>query len=73
MDSQEAGLALVKKLQTEGELLTTIRSFSRPVDKLTANICAETKGGNHNQVITTGAHTDSVKAGMYLESLVDFN
>jgi len=53
------------KIQGGATISAKIESVSRVVDTLTANVIAETKGGDHNAVITTGAHSDSVKAGEY--------
>lgn len=57
------GEAVLAKIQGGATISAKIDSVSRVVDKLTANVIAETKGGDHNAVITTGAHSDSVKAG----------
>ncbi|CZS91396.1 related to aminopeptidase Y precursor, vacuolar [Rhynchosporium graminicola] len=54
--SQEAGKALVASGGT-ASLNVIVKSV------LTYNVIAETKGGNHSNVIMTGAHTDSVEAG----------
>ncbi|KAK0105025.1 hypothetical protein ONS96_004430 [Cadophora gregata f. sp. sojae] len=54
--TQEAGLALVSSGGTAFlNVIVTVEN--------TYNVIAETKGGDHNNVIMVGAHTDSVQAG----------
>ncbi|KAK6533725.1 Leucyl aminopeptidase yscIV [Orbilia ellipsospora] len=59
---QEQGEALVAKLGT-GTLPAKLSTLWHTEERLTANIIATTKGGNQNALITSGSHTDSVKAG----------
>lgn len=58
--SQAAGLALVEKLKTSTVFteLVIVRA-----QLPTYNVCAQTKGGDQNNVLVAGAHSDSVKAG----------
>ncbi|CAL3969033.1 unnamed protein product [Diplocarpon coronariae] len=54
--SWETGQAL---LQSLGDVIL----FIAPRDVVTYNIIAETRGGDHDNVLMLGAHTDSVAAG----------
>ncbi|EPE27057.1 Zn-dependent exopeptidase [Glarea lozoyensis ATCC 20868] len=55
------GQALVAKLATGA---TVIGTMNVDIDSITTyNVIAETKGGDHNNVLMLGAHTDSVEAG----------
>jgi len=60
--TQEAGEAIMAQVQAgavEGTLLTNVIEENRT----TYNVLAETKGGDHNNVIMAGGHSDSVEAG----------
>ncbi|KAF3902911.1 hypothetical protein AA313_de0209411 [Arthrobotrys entomopaga] len=59
---QDQGEALVTKLGTNS-LPAKLVTLWHSEEHITANILATTKGGNQNAVITSGCHTDSVKAG----------
>ncbi|EPS41772.1 hypothetical protein H072_4281 [Dactylellina haptotyla CBS 200.50] len=59
---QAEGQALVTKIGGSS-LPATIKSLFHYEVDLTANVIATTKNGNQNSIITSGAHTDSVKAG----------
>ncbi|KAF3941956.1 hypothetical protein ABW19_dt0207186 [Dactylella cylindrospora] len=59
---RDVGAALAEKLGS-GTLPASINSIFHIQVEETANIIATTKGGNQNQIITVGAHTDSVEAG----------
>ena len=61
--SQEAGQALLASLQG-GTAVTGDLSVNAILEnRTTYNVIAETKGGDHNNVVFLGAHTDSVEAG----------
>ncbi|KAJ5762462.1 uncharacterized protein N7511_005844 [Penicillium nucicola] len=59
--------------QTDGETLLTaagsgaitlsLEIDSKVENRTTFNVIAETKGGDHNNVVSLGGHTDSVEAG----------
>ena len=48
---------------SKSAMKTTMDIQYRNVDTTTYNIIAETKGGDHSKVITSGAHSDSVPEG----------
>jgi Zn-dependent M28 family amino/carboxypeptidase len=48
---------------TESEVVMEVDSILE--NRTTFNVIAETKGGDHDNVIAAGAHTDSVEAGTY--------
>lgn len=54
------GLALVEKLKAGPVTATFVVST---ITRETTNVIAQTKGGNQNNVIVSGAHSDSVPAG----------
>ncbi|KAK6495035.1 Leucyl aminopeptidase yscIV [Arthrobotrys musiformis] len=56
------GRALVTRLG-DGTLPATVKTLTSQTSGISANLIATTKGGDQNQIITVGAHTDSVKAG----------
>ncbi|KAJ5360499.1 hypothetical protein N7517_009690 [Penicillium concentricum] len=47
----------------KGPVTVVYKIDSRAEDRVTFNVIAETKGGDHNNVISLGGHTDSVDAG----------
>lgn len=59
LESGEALLALAEAGETEVELVVD----SILENRTTFNVIAETKGGDHDNVIALGGHTDSVEAG----------
>jgi len=61
--SQADGLALIARVQG-GEKVVASLSTEMSV-KTTYNIIAETKQGDHDNVIHISGHSDSVAAGMF--------
>ncbi|EWC43637.1 hypothetical protein DRE_01524 [Drechslerella stenobrocha 248] len=61
--TKAGGEALTTKLGNGAKLDATIKSLFHYDVETTANIIATTKNGNQNAIITSGAHTDSVRAG----------
>lgn len=61
--SQADGLALIARVQG-GEKVVAHLSTEMSV-KTTYNVIAETKEGDHNNVIHISGHSDSVAAGMF--------
>lgn len=57
------GEALLAALQNGTELIGELEVDSVLENRTTYNVIAETKGGDHNNVLALGAHTDSVEAG----------
>ncbi|KAF8464894.1 hypothetical protein BDZ91DRAFT_697546 [Kalaharituber pfeilii] len=62
MISQDAGATLLADL-TQGPLSVTLNVESVLENRTTHNVIAQTRGGDQNNVIVTGGHTDSVGAG----------
>ncbi|SMY18963.1 unnamed protein product [Zymoseptoria tritici ST99CH_1A5] len=60
--SQDEGLALVQ-LATAGEPIGELQVDSVIENRTTYNIIAQTTGGDQNNVLAVGAHSDSVFAG----------
>ncbi|EFR03641.1 aminopeptidase Y [Nannizzia gypsea CBS 118893] len=60
--SQEDGNALAA-LVAAGKVSVTMNVVSLFENRTTWNVIAETKGGDHNNVIMLGSHSDSVDAG----------
>ncbi|CDH50631.1 leucine aminopeptidase 1 [Lichtheimia corymbifera JMRC:FSU:9682] len=60
--SKEHG-ELLKKLASEGKVTLKLTLIEFHEERSTANVCAQTKSGNKNNVIVVGAHSDSVVAG----------
>jgi Zn-dependent M28 family amino/carboxypeptidase len=56
------GLALLEKL-AEGEVVADLKIDATVENRITYNVIAETKGGDHENVLVVGAHSDSVPAG----------
>lgn len=54
------GLGLIAKVQAGP---TTAAFVVSTITRETTNVIAQTKGGNQNNVIVSGAHSDSVPAG----------
>lgn len=46
-----------------GPVTVSLEIDSRVENRTTFNVIAETKGGDHNNVVSLGGHTDSVEAG----------
>lgn len=57
------GEALLAALQNGTELIAELVVDAVLENRTTYNVIAETKGGDHNNVLALGAHTDSVDAG----------
>lgn len=60
--SQEDGQALLEKLEA-GEVTGELTVDATVEERLTYNVIAETKGGDHDNVLVLGGHSDSVAAG----------
>ncbi|KAF1982168.1 Zn-dependent exopeptidase [Aulographum hederae CBS 113979] len=60
--SQETGLSLLEQISS-GNVTATIDAFSIINNITTYNVLAQTKGGDPDNVLALGAHTDSVDAG----------
>ncbi|KAH6621626.1 hypothetical protein B0J18DRAFT_231513 [Chaetomium sp. MPI-SDFR-AT-0129] len=60
--SQEDGKALLEKLAA-GAVTATVKIDARVEERVTFNVIAETKEGDHDNVLVLGGHTDSVPAG----------
>lgn len=57
------GDALVAALANGTALVANLQVNAILENRTTYNVIAETKGGDHNNVLSLGAHTDSVEAG----------
>ncbi|KAK4102366.1 Zn-dependent exopeptidase [Parathielavia hyrcaniae] len=60
--SQADGLALLEMLAA-GEVIGTLNVDAVVEDRVSYNVIAETKGGDHDNVLMVGGHSDSVSAG----------
>jgi acetylornithine deacetylase/succinyl-diaminopimelate desuccinylase-like protein len=60
--SQEDGQALLAKLEA-GEVTADFKLEATVEERVTFNVIAETKGGDHDNVLVLGGHSDSVAAG----------
>ncbi|KAK4121919.1 Zn-dependent exopeptidase [Parathielavia appendiculata] len=60
--SQEDGTALLEKLAA-GEVTATLDVDAVVEERVSYNVIAETKEGDHNNVLVVGGHSDSVPAG----------
>ncbi|KAF3481581.1 leucine aminopeptidase 1 [Arthroderma uncinatum] len=60
--SQADGKDLASQVAS-GKVTITMNVISKFENRTTWNVIAETKGGDHNNVIMLGSHTDSVDAG----------
>ncbi|KAM0270452.1 hypothetical protein ACHAQH_009409 [Verticillium albo-atrum] len=60
--SQEDGLALIAKLEA-GEVEVDFDVDAIVENRVNYNVIAETKGGDHDNVLVLGGHSDSVVAG----------
>ncbi|KAM0246582.1 hypothetical protein ACHAP5_004707 [Fusarium lateritium] len=60
--SQEDGQAIIAKLKA-GEVTVDIDVDATVENRVTFNVIAETKGGDHDNVLVVGGHSDSVAAG----------
>ncbi|KAL2160731.1 hypothetical protein VTH06DRAFT_928 [Thermothelomyces fergusii] len=60
--SLEAGEALLAKL-AEGPVAATLKIDAVVEERITYNVIAETKEGDHDNVVLLGGHSDSVSAG----------
>lgn len=60
--SKADGEAIVAKLEA-GEVTIELEIDAVVEDRVTFNVIAETKGGDHDNVLILGGHTDSVIAG----------
>ena len=61
--SQEAGQALLEQLKAGTPVTAELEVNSILENRTTFNVIAETKSGDHDNVIALGAHTDSVEKG----------
>jgi Zn-dependent M28 family amino/carboxypeptidase len=61
--SQEAGLELLAQLEAGTPVTVELEVNAVLENRTTYNVIAETKGGDHDNVIALGAHTDSVEKG----------
>lgn len=61
--SQDSGQKLAKQLQNSAALSAHLMINQQMENRTTYNVIAQTKGGNPNNVITLGGHSDSVNAG----------
>jgi Zn-dependent M28 family amino/carboxypeptidase len=61
--SQEAGQALLALLEAGTPVTVELEVNVIMENRTTFNVIAETKGGDHDNVIALGAHTDSVEKG----------
>ncbi|EST06929.1 Protease-associated domain, PA [Kalmanozyma brasiliensis GHG001] len=61
--TQDIGTALATRLASGERVTADLTAEGVVEDRLTHNVIAETKGGNKEQVIMVGAHSDSVVAG----------
>jgi Zn-dependent M28 family amino/carboxypeptidase len=60
--SQEAGDAIIAKLKA-GEVTVDLNVDATVENRVTFNVIAETKEGDHDNVLVVGGHSDSVAAG----------
>jgi Zn-dependent M28 family amino/carboxypeptidase len=60
--SQEDSKVLLEKL-TQGEVIATVDIDALVEERVSYNVIAETKGGDHDNVLVLGGHSDSVPAG----------
>ncbi|KAH6622602.1 hypothetical protein F5144DRAFT_334443 [Chaetomium tenue] len=60
--SQEDSKVILEKL-AQGEVTATVKIDALVEERVSYNVIAETKGGDHNNVLVLGGHTDSVPAG----------
>ncbi|KAJ4251986.1 Leucyl aminopeptidase yscIV [Fusarium torreyae] len=60
--SQEDGQAILAKLEA-GDVEVDIKVDATTEDRVTYNVIAETKEGDHDNVLVLGGHSDSVAAG----------
>ncbi|KIW68735.1 hypothetical protein PV04_04659 [Phialophora macrospora] len=61
--SQEAGLELLAQVEAGTPVTVELEVNAVLENRTTYNVIAETKGGDHDNVIALGAHTDSVEKG----------
>ena len=61
--TQEAGEALLALIEAGTVVEAELEVNAVLENRTTHNVIAETKGGDHDNVIALGAHTDSVEAG----------
>ncbi len=61
--SQEAGEALLAQIEAGTTVTAELEVDSILENRTTYNVIAETKGGDHENVVALGAHTDSVEKG----------
>ncbi|KAF6822197.1 aminopeptidase [Colletotrichum plurivorum] len=61
--SQDQGKAFAASLAAGEELLVDINVVSIIEDRVNYNVIAETRGGDHDNVLMIGGHSDSVFAG----------
>ena len=61
--SQEAGEALLAQITAGTTVTAELEVNSILENRTTFNVIAETKGGDHDNVVALGAHTDSVEKG----------
>ncbi|KAJ5017275.1 putative leucine aminopeptidase 2 [Colletotrichum sp. SAR 10_99] len=61
--TQAEGLAFVEKLAAGEEITLDLNVISIIEDRVNYNVIAETRGGDHDNVLMIGGHSDSVFAG----------
>lgn len=61
--SLEDGTQLVSQIETTGSVTAELSVLSELQNRTTHNVIAQTKGGDPNNVVALGGHTDSVEAG----------
>ncbi|KAF4120920.1 Zn-dependent amino- or carboxypeptidase, M28 family [Geosmithia morbida] len=61
--SKKDGEDLIAKLEVEGEIQATLFVDAVNEERVTYNVLAETKQGDHDNVLVLGGHSDSVPAG----------
>ncbi|KAK4107018.1 peptidase [Canariomyces notabilis] len=60
--SQEDGQSIIALL-SQGAVTATLKIDATVEERVNFNVIAETKGGDHNNVLIVGGHSDSVPAG----------
>ncbi|KAF1810153.1 Zn-dependent exopeptidase [Eremomyces bilateralis CBS 781.70] len=61
--SQEAGAAVIAKIQGGAEVIGELSTYSVIKETFTNNVLATTKGGDQDNILAVGAHSDSVAEG----------
>lgn len=69
--SQEDGQAILDRL-AEGEVSAELHVEATVEERLTYNVIAETKEGDHDNVLVVGGHSDSVPAGPGIKYVISY-